>query len=47
MIQKQVGKVQLRPDHRLVYRRSWTSSRDRLKGVRLLLSELAEMASAA
>ncbi|MEJ2015394.1 MAG: helicase-related protein, partial [Limibacillus sp.] len=47
LIQQQVGKVQLRPDHRLVYRRSWTSSRDRLKGVRLLLNDLAEMAQAA
>ncbi len=46
LIQRQVGKVQLRPDHKLVYRRSWTSSRDRLKGVRLLLADLAEMAEA-
>ena len=46
-IQNQVGKVQLRPDHRLVYRRSWNTSRDRLKGVRVLLNDLAEMAEAA
>jgi transcription-repair coupling factor (superfamily II helicase) len=47
MIQKEVGKVQLRPDHRLVYRRAWTSARDRLKGVRLLLMQLLDLAEAA
>ena len=47
MIQKEVGKVQLRPDHRLVYRRSWTNARDRLKGVRLLLLQLSDLAEAA
>jgi transcription-repair coupling factor (superfamily II helicase) len=43
-ITQQVGKVQLRPDHKLVYRRGWSDARERLRGVRRLLSELADLA---
>jgi len=44
-IQKQAGEVKLRPDHTLVYRRAWTSEEARVKGVRLMLNELAKLAA--
>jgi transcription-repair coupling factor (superfamily II helicase) len=44
-IQKQAGEVKLRPDHTLVYRRAWASEESRVKGVRLMLDELAKLAA--
>ncbi|MEK7820745.1 MAG: transcription-repair coupling factor, partial [Pseudomonadota bacterium] len=41
------GTVRLRPDHRLVFSRSWDTPADRLKGVRYLLVELGRIAAAA
>jgi transcription-repair coupling factor (superfamily II helicase) len=46
-IQKQAGTVQLRPDHKLVYRRNWEAAADRVKGVRHLLGNLAKLAECA
>ncbi|MGH6945950.1 MAG: transcription-repair coupling factor [Kiloniellales bacterium] len=43
-IQAQAGSVNLRPDHKLVYRRQWDRAKDRVSGVRRLLGELAEIA---
>ena len=43
-IQAQAGTVSLRPDHTLVYRRSWEDSEERLAGVRRLLENLAAIA---
>ena len=40
----QRGKVQLRPDHKLVYRRDWTDAGKRLDGLRHLLRQIAEIA---
>ncbi|MET4807369.1 transcription-repair coupling factor (superfamily II helicase) [Limibacillus sp. MBR-115] len=45
-ISKQVGTVQLRPDHKLVYRRGWPGARERLRGVRNLISQLAALVAA-
>ena len=44
-ITSQVGTVKLRPDHRLVYQREWADDRQRLRGVRRLMAQLAELAS--
>jgi len=44
-IQRQPGRVQLRPDHRLVYRRNWSDAADRVGGVRRLLEQLAKVAA--
>ncbi|MEK9722948.1 MAG: TRCF domain-containing protein, partial [Rhodospirillaceae bacterium] len=44
---KQAGTAKLRPDHKLVYMRSWAEPKDRLEGVRYLVGELAKVASAA
>ena len=43
-IQRQAGKVQLRPDHRLVYRRNWDDAAARVGGVRRLLDQLVKVA---
>ncbi|WP_026986225.1 transcription-repair coupling factor [Fodinicurvata fenggangensis] len=43
-IERNPGKIQLRPDHKLVYRRAWEEPRDRMKGVRQLLDKLAQAA---
>ncbi len=43
-ITEQSGTVQLRPDHKLVYRRDWTDSQKRMTGVRRLMRKLAEVA---
>ncbi|MGF1625465.1 MAG: transcription-repair coupling factor [Alphaproteobacteria bacterium] len=43
----QAGKVQIRPDHKLVYRRDWTRIEDRVKGARFLLRRLLEVVNAA
>ena len=40
-IQAQAGTVRLRPDHTLVYRRSWEDVEERLAGARHLLETLA------
>ena len=45
-IQKHAGTVKLRPDHRLVFMRSWDDAGQRLKGVQYLLKELAGIAGA-
>lgn len=41
-----VGTAKLRPDHKLVYRRSWENDAERLAGVRRLTAELARIATA-
>ncbi len=46
-IGKQVGKVQLRPDQKLVYRRGWDEPKQRVQGVRHLLDQLSRIALAA
>ncbi len=46
LIGKQAGTMTLRPDHRLVLRRSWETPGDRLSGARRLISELAQIAAA-
>ena len=45
MIARQAGTMTLRPDHRLVLRRSWETPGDRLAGVRRLVTELAKIAA--
>jgi transcription-repair coupling factor (superfamily II helicase) len=40
----QQGTAKLRPDHRLVFMRTWETPKDRLEGVRYLLGELARVA---
>jgi transcription-repair coupling factor (superfamily II helicase) len=42
-IQRQAGKVQLRPDHKLVYRRNWDDAAARVGGVRRLLEQLVKV----
>jgi transcription-repair coupling factor (superfamily II helicase) len=44
-IQRQAGKVQLRPDHKLVYRRQWDDAAARVGGVRRLLEQLVKVAA--
>ncbi len=44
-ITEQSGTVQLRPDHKLVYRRDWSDSQKRMTGVRRLMRQLAEIAN--
>ncbi|RMD61368.1 MAG: transcription-repair coupling factor [Alphaproteobacteria bacterium] len=44
-IQRQPGKVQLRPDHKLVYRRRWDDAAERVRGVRRLMDDLAKLAA--
>jgi len=46
-IQGQLGTVKLRPDHRLVVARPWDDAEKRLKGVALVVGELAKIAGAA
>jgi transcription-repair coupling factor (superfamily II helicase) len=46
-ITKQVGTAKLRPDHKLVYQRAWDEPKERLKGVRNLAQNLADIAKAA
>ena len=45
-ITEQVGTAKLRPDHTLVYRRTWDEPADRLTGVRRLVRDLAAIAAA-
>ena len=44
-IQTQPGKVQLRPDHKLVFRRQWDDPVARVRGVRRLMDDLAKLAA--
>ncbi len=44
-IATQAGTVKLRPDHKLVYRRDWSDSQVRLKGVQFLLRRISEVAA--
>jgi transcription-repair coupling factor (superfamily II helicase) len=43
-IQEQSGTVQLRPDHKLVYRRDWSDIHKRMTGVRQFMRKLAKIA---
>jgi transcription-repair coupling factor (mfd) len=43
-IARQANTCKLRPDQKLVFRRDWETSKDRLKGVRGLVGELAKIA---
>jgi transcription-repair coupling factor (superfamily II helicase) len=43
-INENAGTAKLRPDHKLVYQRSWETSAERLKGVHYLVRELAKLA---
>ncbi len=43
-ITTQAGRVQLRPDHKLVYRREWVDDKRRLEGVRRLMEHLSKLA---
>jgi transcription-repair coupling factor (superfamily II helicase) len=44
-MQSQAGSVQLRPDHKLVYRRAWTKPDQRVVGLTRLMEELAALAA--
>ena len=44
-IQSQAGRVKLRPDQKLVYRRNWDDAKSRVRGVKLLLDELVQAAA--
>jgi len=44
-ITSQVNTAKLRPDHKLVFMRRWSSAEERLGGVQYLLRELAEIAA--
>ena len=46
-IQRQKGKVQMRPDGKLVYRREWETPRARMQGVRQLMDQLAQLSTKA
>ena len=43
---RQVGTAKLRPDHKLVYMRSWTDIPTRLAGAQRLIGDLADIAAA-
>ncbi len=45
LIQRQAGILQLRPDHKLVYRRSWETSKLRTEGARRFVGALAKIAA--
>ena len=44
-IQREVGTVKLRPDHKIFYMRGWTDSRERVRGVHRFMTELAGLAA--
>ena len=46
-IAKQAGTIQMRPDHRLVYRRNWGKPKQRVKGLTRFVGELAALAAGA
>ncbi len=43
-VTSQAGTISLRPDHKLIYRRGWPSSQERIQGVQMLLRRLAAIA---
>ncbi len=45
LIESQSGTAKLRPDHTLVFKRNWDDQDTRLSGVRLLISEIAAIAT--
>ena len=45
-MQKSGNRVKLQPDHKLVYRADWPLPEDRLRGVRALVRQLADVAAA-
>ena len=45
-MQKSRGGVKLQSDHKLVFRADWDLPEKRLKGVRALVAQLAEIATA-
>jgi transcription-repair coupling factor (superfamily II helicase) len=45
-MQKSKGGVKLQPDHKLVFKADWDLPEARLKGVRALVRQLADMAAA-
>jgi transcription-repair coupling factor (superfamily II helicase) len=47
LIQRSKGKMKLQPDHKLVYKADWDQPEQRLKGVRKLIGDLAELAAKA
>ncbi len=46
-MQKSRGMVKLQPDHKLVFKADWDLPEARLKGVRALVRQFAELASKA
>ena len=44
-IQSQPGRIKLRPDQKLVYRRNWDDAKSRVGGVKRLLDELVQAAA--
>jgi transcription-repair coupling factor (superfamily II helicase) len=44
-MQKSGNRVKLQPDHKLVYRADWPLPEDRLRGVRTLVRQLADVAA--
>jgi transcription-repair coupling factor (superfamily II helicase) len=44
-MQQQAGTVQLRPDHKLVFRRPWTQPEQRVVGLTRLMQELVAIAA--
>ncbi len=44
-VQSQAGRVKLRPDQKLVYRRNWDDAKSRIRGVKALLDDLAKAAA--
>ena len=44
-VQSQAGRVKLRPDQKLVYRRNWGDAKSRIRGVKALLDDLAKAAA--
>ncbi len=45
-INRQTGAARLRPDHKLVFSRDWHRDQDRITGLRSLMQQLSELASA-
>jgi transcription-repair coupling factor (superfamily II helicase) len=46
-MQKSASRVKLQADHKLVFRADWPLPEDRLRGVRALVRQLADVAGAA
>ena len=44
-MQKSASRVKLQPDHKLVFRADWPLPEDRLRGVRALVRQLADVAA--